>query len=54
VQKRLVVLHTPQGRKILLGDSLKWIENGVTRQHSVPAEQADRLLVEEFALSLPA
>ena len=54
VQKRLVVLHTPQGRKILLGDSLKRIENGVTRQHSVPAEQADRLLVEEFALSLPA
>lgn len=50
VQKLLVVLHTPSGRKILFGDSLKRVEHQNVIQQTVPPEQTTSILAEEFGL----
>lgn len=50
VQKLLVILHYPQGRWVLLGDSFKTIDRGhVTRQH-VDASAVPALLHQVFKL----
>lgn len=54
VQKLLVVLHTPAGRKILFGDTFKTVERGVTTKGVIGAEDIPRLLREEFGLISPA
>lgn len=50
VQKLLVVKHNPRGRKILLGNSLKTIEKGLTTVKEYPPEDIPNLLKEEFGL----
>ncbi len=50
VQKLLVVLHTPIGRKILFGDSLKRVEHQNVIQQTVLPEQTISILAEEFGL----
>ena len=50
VQKLLIVLHNPSGRKILFGQVLKTIENGVSRQDVLSAQQTTSVLLHEFGL----
>lgn len=51
VQKPLAILFTPEGRKVLLGDSLKHIANGKTSQTTVKADDYDKMLAKEFGLA---
>jgi len=48
-QKKLAVMQTPNGRKILVDDLLKVIENGVVREESIEYSQA---LGEHYNLSV--
>ena len=50
VQKPLVVMFNPNGRSILLGETLKVIENGETRQQELDQQQRDQVLAEVFGL----
>jgi len=50
VQKPLAILFTPEGRKVLLGDSLKHIANGKTTQSTVAVDDYDQMLAREFGL----
>lgn len=47
-QKKLAIIQTDNGRKILINDELKLIENGVLTKIEIPYEQA---LKEHFGLS---
>jgi N-hydroxyarylamine O-acetyltransferase len=49
VQKLLIVLHNPTGRKILLGDSLKVVDRHQTEKKSVASVDITRVLAEHFA-----
>lgn len=51
VQKLLVVRHTPAGRAILFGDTLKTVSHGQVQQRTIAAEELDRVLAELFGLS---
>ena len=48
-QKKLAVMQTPNGRKILVDDTLKVIENGVIKEESIEYSQA---LSEYYNLSV--
>lgn len=50
VQKLLIVLHNPVGRKILLGDSLKVVDRHQTEKKSVASVHITRVLAEHFGL----
>ena len=50
VQKLLVVKHDPAGRKILLGNSLKVIENGEARVSEILDGDMAKVLETEFGL----
>ena len=50
VQKHLIILHTPQGRKMLVGDVFKSIEDGQVKQQTVSPESVTDLLFHEFGL----
>ena len=50
VQKLLVVLHSPEGRSILFGDSLKTIERGRVKKQTVAQHQRDSILARIFGL----
>ena len=50
VQKLLVVKHNPAGRKILLGNSLKVIENGEVRVLEILDGDIAKVLESEFGL----
>lgn len=54
VQKLLVVLHNPAGRKILFGDTLKTIAHGCVEKQTVAPEDRASLLSETFGLTLNA
>lgn len=51
VQKLLVVRHTPAGRAILFGDTLKTVSHGQVQQRTIAAEELDRVLADVFGLS---
>lgn len=51
VQKRLVVLHNEEGRKILVGNTLKTIRNNVISTRAIEAEEEDAVLLREFGLN---
>lgn len=50
VQRLLVVLHTPDGRSILCGDSLKIIERGRVKTQTVARHERDSVLTSIFGL----
>lgn len=50
VQKLLVICHTPEGRKILLGDQLKVIAKGVVEQRQLAEGEIHTVLQNEFGL----
>ncbi len=50
VQKLLVVLHNPDGRSILFGDSLKIIERGRIKKQIVSQHDRDAVLTNIFGL----
>jgi N-hydroxyarylamine O-acetyltransferase len=50
VQKLLVILHTPQGRKILMGHKLKEIEQGVVSERLLAPEEIPSILAQHFNL----
>lgn len=50
VQKLLVVRHAPDGRAILLGNTLKTVKAGEVRVESLAAEDLDAVLVDIFGL----
>lgn len=50
VQKPLVVLHNPDGRTILFGDSLKIIEQGQVKKLTVAQHERDSVLENLFGL----
>ncbi len=52
VQKLLVVLHTELGRKILFGNTLKIIENGIEHKKILTSAELLHSLGEDFKLSL--
>ena len=52
VQTRVIVLHNPEGRTILLGDRLKQVHGGVTQQRRVAPHELDAVLREHFGLHL--
>ncbi len=51
VQKLLVVLHNPEGRKILLGDKLKTLARGKITEQTLRPEERDSILKKEFGLA---
>lgn len=51
VQKLLVVLHTPSGRKILFGDRLKRVEHQDVTYQNISPEQTAAILADEFGLN---
>jgi N-hydroxyarylamine O-acetyltransferase len=51
VQKLLVVLHTPTGRHILFGNTLKTITNGVVEKRFLSAEERSGVLKKVFGLT---
>lgn len=51
VQKLLVVRHTPAGRAILFGDSLKTVSHGQVQQQTIAPQERDRVLAGIFGLS---
>jgi len=50
VQKLLVVRHAPDGRSILLGDTLKTVRNGQLQVVSLAGEDIDARLADTFGL----
>lgn len=52
VQKLLIVLHTPSGRKILLGDALKTVNKGITSKETIT--QFESTLNQHFGLIRPS
>lgn len=54
VQKHLVILHTPNGRKMLVGDVFKSIEDGQVQQQTVSPDEVTSLLAREFGLPASA
>lgn len=52
VQKLLLVKHTPEGRKILFGHTLKEIVHGVEHKRIVPHDALLDTITKEFGLSL--
>jgi N-hydroxyarylamine O-acetyltransferase len=50
VQKLLVILHTPQGRIILMGHKLKEIEQGVVSERLLAPEEIPSILAQHFNL----
>ncbi|MFQ6333924.1 arylamine N-acetyltransferase family protein [Methylophilus sp. 3sh_L] len=52
VQRLLVVLHQPEGRQILFGESLKTIRQGVVEKRIVPGTERNETLKKLFGLSL--
>lgn len=50
VQKRLIVLHTPTGREMLVGDVLTRVDRGRTLSSVVEPGGMDQLLWERFGL----
>lgn len=53
VRKLIVVLHTPSGRKILSGHTLKTVENGKVELQDVAPEDTASVLSRYFGLGLP-
>ena len=53
VKTYLVILMTENGRKILFGDSLKIIENGITKQSNFQPEELDEILQSHFNIKRP-
>lgn len=54
VQKVLVVLHNPDGRKILFGDVLKTVQHGTFCKSSVAKGALSSTLLAEFGLAYPS
>ncbi|MDF3833815.1 arylamine N-acetyltransferase [Cupriavidus basilensis] len=54
VQKLLIVLHNPEGRKILLGDTLKTVANGKTTVQAIRPDERVAVLFREFGLEAAA
>jgi len=54
VQKLLIVLHDKAGRKVLLGDMLKTVENGKVDKQTIAADNIAPVLSEMFGLTLNA
>ncbi|MEN9660031.1 MAG: hypothetical protein RL571_3496 [Pseudomonadota bacterium] len=52
VQKLLIVLHNPSGRKILLGDALKTVNQGITIKESITLPES--VLSQHFGLVAPS
>ena len=50
VQKLVLILHTPHGRRSLVGDVLKEIANGVTQERIVPPSDIPEVLSDLFGL----
>ena len=50
VQKLLVVRHTPAGRAILFGDTLKTVSHGEVSQRTLAAQERDQVLASVFGL----
>lgn len=50
VQSLMVVLHTPEGKKVLSGDRFKSISGDMTVKSSISREEIPSLLQEEFSL----
>lgn len=51
VQKLLVVLHDPEGRSILVGDTLKTVKAGVVEKRKVSADEIHNTLIDVFGLN---
>lgn len=54
VKKLIVILHTPSGRKILSGHTLKIIEQGSEQVLPLSEAEKDRVLREHFGLEIQA
>ena len=54
VQKPLVVLHDPAGRKILFGGMLKTVANGKVTKQVIAKDALTSVLSREFGLTVPA
>jgi N-hydroxyarylamine O-acetyltransferase len=52
VQKLLIVLHNPAGRKILFGDQLKTIANGEVTIQTIAPEEGVTVLANSFGLTI--
>lgn len=52
VKQYLVVLHNPAGRKILSGDTLKIVEDGITLKQTVTPEERRAVLASHFGLEM--
>lgn len=52
-QKPIIVIVTPNGRKILLGNELKIIEDGETSVRNIDADEYLNVLWHEFAIIAP-
>ena len=52
VQKLVIVLHNPRGRKILVGDLLKTVDGGVVTKRTINPEDRASVLASEFGLTL--
>ena len=50
VQKLVLILQTPHGRRSLVGDVLKEIANGVTQERIVPPSDIPEVLSDLFGL----
>lgn len=54
VQKLLIILHDHAGRKVLLGDMLKTVENGKVEKQIIAPEDRAYILSTKFGLTLSA
>ena len=52
VQKLVIVLHNQTGRKILVGDMLKTVENGKVEKQTILPEDCAFILSDKFGLTL--
>jgi len=50
VKQYVVVLHNPQGRKILSGDLFKNVVRGESEKHQISAQERPAILAEHFGL----
>ena len=50
VQKPLIIIYTPQGRKVLLGETFKIIADGTVTESTYTPEEYDQLLLDHFSL----
>ncbi|MDE2594080.1 MAG: arylamine N-acetyltransferase [Burkholderiales bacterium] len=50
VQKHLIIVHTPTGRKMLIGETLKTVDAGKVQQQTVPIDQRASVLDQAFGL----